>query len=257
MSRLFDPVSSQYLQTDSAPVTVAPFTMACWVYVDDLAPTEIPVMMFVGDLSTAVNFWTLRVNTSDANEFVQFVSRGTTARAATTTTGVSLNTWHHVCGIEISSTSRAAYIDGGSKGTNTQESSPTGADRVTIGRAGDSSPNQHMTGRIAEPLIWNVALSDAEVALLAKGVNPYKIRPGNIVSHWPLVRDDDRDWVGGFDLTAFGTPTVATHAPLAQHPILGPRFFSPAGAAPSVPPSPSLLFLNPAIRVYPGHPGRL
>ncbi|KKK59939.1 hypothetical protein LCGC14_3029330, partial [marine sediment metagenome] len=90
---------------------------------------------------------------------------------------------------------------------------------VSIGRSGISTPQSYMDESIAEVAIWNVALSNAEVALLAKGFSPLLIKPESLVSYWPLVRDDDNDWIGGFDLTAFNTPTVSDHPPVIMHPV--------------------------------------
>jgi hypothetical protein len=78
-----------------------------------------------------------------------------------------------------------------------------------------------MNGRIAEAGIWNVALSDREVAALASGVHPARMRPDALVAYWPLWGDDspELDWhpSGGtrYPMTLTGTPTKANHAPIA------------------------------------------
>jgi hypothetical protein len=45
------------------------------------------------------------------------------------------------------------------------------------------------SGDIAEVGIWNIDLTAAEVASLAKGVSPALIRPQNHVAYLPLIRD--------------------------------------------------------------------
>lgn len=67
-----------------------------------------------------------------------------------------------------------------------------------------------MNGSIAEPAIWNVALTDAEIASLAAGFTPDQIRPQSLQFYAPLVRDlvDAR---GGRTITNVNSATVATH----------------------------------------------
>jgi hypothetical protein len=65
------------------------------------------------------------------------------------------------------------------------------------------------SGTIAEVGIWNVALTTAEIASLAKGMTPDKIRPQRLVFYAPLVRDLV-DAKGGLTITNNGA-TVANH----------------------------------------------
>ena len=75
---------------------------------------------------------------------------------AVSTTGYSVNTWHHGCAVFTSNILRAAFIDGGSKGTDVdQVDIGVTYDRVSVGRSGDSTPSWYMSGRIAEAAIWN------------------------------------------------------------------------------------------------------
>ena len=67
-----------------------------------------------------------------------------------------------------------------------------------------------MTGLIAEVGIWNAALTAAEIASLAKGMNCDKIRPQSLVFYAPLVRDL-LDQKGGRTITNNNAATVAAH----------------------------------------------
>ncbi len=67
-----------------------------------------------------------------------------------------------------------------------------------------------MTGQIAEVGIWNVALTDAEIASLADGMTCDKVRPQSLVFYAPLVRDL-QDVRGGLTITNNNTATVANH----------------------------------------------
>ena len=50
--------------------------------------------------------------------------------------------------------------------------------------------------------------------MLARGYSPLFVRPQNLVAYWPLIRDEDQDRVGGYDMAAYNTPSVAAHPPI-------------------------------------------
>ena len=225
MARFFNDASQEYLELDSAPITATPFTMACWFNSNDIGANQ--GLMWLGDKDVADHYWAMLANGAGGGDPIAFQAvAGGGAANAVTSTGFSADTWHHACGVAVSAIDRAVFIDGGSRGTNVTSRTPLNADRITIGGLGDSTPTLYMSGAIAEAAFWNVALSDAEVALLAKGFSPLFIRPQNLVAYWPLIRDDDNDLIGGFDLTAFNTPTVATHPPLIVYPTIPTLPFS-------------------------------
>jgi hypothetical protein len=68
-----------------------------------------------------------------------------------------------------------------------------------------------MSGRVAEGVIYGVALSDAEVAQLATGVSPLLVRPGDILNYYPLIgrASPEIDLVGGNNLTVTGAAAGA------------------------------------------------
>ena len=222
MARLFDDAASEYLQVDSAPFTDYPFTMACWFNLD--VAYNHHSLMFVGRSLGSSDYWSLEARGQTEGDPVVFVARNDTEEIAVTSTGYSVDAWHHACGVGTSTTLRTAYIDGGSPGTSSVSKIPDATiDRCCIARLGDSSPSQHTSGMIAEAGIWNVALTAAEVAIVAGGYSPLFVRPESLVAYWPLIRDEDQDRVGGYDLTAFNTPTVGDHPPVIYPtaPIMG------------------------------------
>lgn len=233
MARTFVSGSSQYLEVDTAAITTYPFTMACWFNVTNA--TAFHTLMFIGDKDVGT-YWTALAARGDiAGDRVGAYSSNYGAgasQAAHTSTGFSVSTWHHACGTWTNASSRSAYIDGGSKST---DANAVGAmanhDRTTIGRAGDSSPSFYANGQIAETAIWDVVLTDAEVAILSIGYTPPFVRPENLILYLPLVRGNDQDIVGGLSLTAFNTPTIGDHPRTLRHaPILFPHI----GAATAV-----------------------
>jgi len=84
-----------------------------------------------------------------------------TSAYANTTTGFSTNTWHHITTMVAAANSRAVFIDGGSKGTNTGSLTPTGIDRFSIGSSGNSADYSPFSGYIDEVRLSNIVRSDA------------------------------------------------------------------------------------------------
>ena len=160
---VFNSGDSEYLEVDSAPASDVPFTMACWFY--STADTY-DALMWLGDKDNQSQYHSLYLAGHIAGDPIGAATYDGGSATASTTTGYSLSTWHHACGVWTSATSRAAFIDGGSKGTDATNLSPSGLDRVAIAALRDSSPTSYMDGRIADARIYNRALCDEEVAEL-------------------------------------------------------------------------------------------
>lgn len=220
MARLFDDAASEYLEISQAVVSVHPLTIACWFRSDDITVGQI-LMAIHSDDYPGADFWSLACSGDASGDPVSAISGVslTAFSTAETTTGYSANTWHHACGVFSANNSRAAYIDGGSKGTNSIARNVSGVDTTNIGAFNITGVGTFsaMSGRIAEAGIWNAALTDAEVAVLAAGYSPLFVRPQNLIAYWPLIREEDQDRVGGYNLTAYNTPGVSNH----------PRIFYP------------------------------
>jgi hypothetical protein len=75
--------------------------------------------------------------------------------------------------------------------------------------------DQFFDGRIADVGVWNVALTAAEIASLAKGMACDKVRPQSLVFYAPLARNliDVRS---GFTITNNNSATVANHPRIYQ-----------------------------------------
>lgn len=219
MARLFNQGSNEYLQTDQAPVTAEPLTMACWFYTLDDSLTQI--LMWIGDKDAGNNQHHDIFLETDLE--VKAFSKDTSSATASTSTNWAQDQWHHACGVFAADNDRRAFLDGGGKGTNSTSRSPVGWDRTTIAQLGGIGVS--FDGYIAEAAIWNAALSDDEVDILGKGYSPLFVRPQNLVAYWPLIRDENQDKVGGYDLTAFNTPSIAPHPPIIYP---APPIFYPA-----------------------------
>jgi len=209
MARLFDNASNEYLQISSAPFTAAPYSVSLWVFPDALVAFQ--VMLGLVDESVAdQKFQFFLVGTDFAR--VQTKS-GVTSGTAETGNKAVVDTWSHYFVSEPASDSRTIILDGdtGNKGTDTTDVAPTGVDGLSIGMLRDTTPDGPFSGRIAEVAIWDAGLTDAEGVLLSKAYSPLLVRPANLIFYAPLIRDEDRDIVGGLSLTAFNTPSVDVH----------------------------------------------
>lgn len=210
MARSFASASSQYLEIDVAVASGFPMTFASWAWLASSTFNNLQYWLTLHDKDVGDQGYRLGKNNS-TNEIMAYSYAGTGDWAASTATP-SADTWFHACAVFGTSTYRAAYLNGGNKGTQTDASSPTGMDRTSIGRAGDSTPGYYINGRVAEAAIWTAALSDAEVAILALGWPSNKVRPASLAGYWPLLRNDN-DCFGDLNMTAYGSPTWADHPP--------------------------------------------
>lgn len=176
MARLFDDASSEYLKRASTPLTAPPITLACWFYIDD--STSAQYLMNVGTAGTQDHRFSLLVLAAAGGSLVRATTRDTVNTNADTSTGYTNNTWHHACAVFAAANDRRVYIDGGSKGTDATSRTPVGADAIFIGAR--PNPSDYLSGRLAEAAMWDVALSDAEVAMLADGFSPLFIRGNGV-----------------------------------------------------------------------------
>ena len=203
--------TNQYLSCASASVTATPITIACWFYVTNTTAAHNLVGL---NSANAVDRYALQARGDVAGDPVRAqVNISGTSANADTTAAYSANTWTHACGVFLSSTSRTAYINGGSSGTNTTSVSPSGINQQSIGAQrflNNSNGASFTSGRIAEVGIYNVELTAAEILSLARGFTCDKVRPQSLVFYAPLVRDLI-DYKGGLTITNNNTATVANH----------------------------------------------
>lgn len=208
MARNFVAASSQYLSNANAILGVTPLTLAAWLNASATGTTQ--YVLCIGHLTQGRAFG-IGVNSGNAI-FAQAKQNGV-SNSATTTGTISASTWHHACGVFAGDAERYAYLDGGSKASNTTSRVPGDMNTTMIGARADNGPSNYFSGNLGEAAMWDAALTDAEVAVLALGISPLFVRPGNLVAYWPLIgrTSPEIDPVGGFDMTLNATPVVAVH----------------------------------------------
>ena len=117
MAYQFDGTGAYFNKT--SPVLALPVTMACWFNPDDVATNY--AIMALTENAASFDRLSLLCRGDVAGDPVQADARnraGTNALAATSTS-ILATTWQHAAGVFTSTTSRAAYLNGGGKGTNT------------------------------------------------------------------------------------------------------------------------------------------
>ena len=181
--------------------------MVCWFNADQVTTND----YLVSVSSSANAYFALAIFGANAGDPVGAFDFSTSYGPflGLTTTGYSAGTWTHAAGVWSSLSSRTAYINGGSSGTNTSSQNAITLTRAQIAANAAAATNR-MNGLIAEVGIWNAALTDAEIASLAKGMTCDKIRPQSLVFYAPLVRDLI-DQKGGLTITNNNSATVANH----------------------------------------------
>jgi hypothetical protein len=222
MSREFDDASSEYLQVAISQSEA--FTLACWTWLDD--ESNHSLLSFgqsAGTYYHALMFY---------SHALQAYSLGSSSDGASASSAPGVSEWFHGCGVWAAADDRRCYLNGGNKGTNATTVTVASPNQFRVGVTGDSTPYGYHDGKIAEVGLWNVALTDAEVAILGAGYSPLFVKPENLIAYWPLIRDEDQDRVGGYDFTAYNTPTVAAHPPII-HPAQVYQSFAAAAAPPA------------------------
>jgi hypothetical protein len=202
--------ASNHLSVDEAAVTAAPLTMACWFRSNSITVNQ--NLIAINRISSNADYFGLAANGAEFGDPVQAYINGGNAGVvkAVTSTGFSASIWTHACAVFSSSTDRSAFINGGSKGTSSTSRTPASLGRTSIGVFKSFSAVDALNGAIAEIGIWGAALSDAEVASLARGFSPSLVRPQSLISYWPLIRHNI-NIRGGIALGAVGSLSVLNH----------------------------------------------
>ena len=195
--------------TSDAAVTNSPCTLACWAK----------------STNTSDGMSLMSACRSDGLSFMAMFARGFVAgdpisayitpsdTTSDTTSGYSSDVWFHAAATFSGNTpmSIASFINGGNKSTASINFTPSGINRMAIGaNLANNSAFNHFQGQIADAAVWNVVLSDDEIASLADGMTAEKVRPQSLVWYAPLLRDLV-EIKGGKTLTNNNTATVADH----------------------------------------------
>ena len=150
-------------------------TVSMWVKSDDNSSdhTYLSISNFAQDSDSTIFWRDDDAGTAGSNVLAVLV-------ASNRTTGGTINdtNWHHVAFTYQASTPEGLklYLDGtkvGVSDTTTSAIPFSGTDPLTAGNASNpSSSTKDMIGSMDEIAIYNSALTDAQIAMLASGVDP-------------------------------------------------------------------------------------
>lgn len=220
MSRLFDGTDDRLGYTAGAIINAAPLTFACW-FKRTHSASGIEEYLMLAAAPTATNqLFELGI---DATDHLTGVSRTSAQNAATSAATITDTNWHHAVFVTASATSRFVYLDGVKSTENTSSRTPTAASITAfyIGAASANTPNLEFFGNIAYAAVWNIAISDANVASLynsGAGALPTGVASGNLIAYWPLTSNTnpEPDDQASFDITTSGSsqlPSFSTDNP--------------------------------------------
>lgn len=158
-----DEPNSTHLITSASPITVPPFTVSIWIKrTIDMSGDDHCIWQIEDDGQTSEYF---RLTTNTGTNDIRFIAASSGSDDFIITKDTVLNVWHQVVIVVAAINSRKGYIDGGSEAsdTKTQNISTT---RMSIGREGDSTPDDGWEGFLHDLCLWNVAFTVADVKAL-------------------------------------------------------------------------------------------
>lgn len=167
--------SASLLAATPQPVNV-PFTLACFFRAADAGPYR--TLLFAYNQAGGPHHW-LFLSDGYVHAQTKWAGTGSTSRPYTP------NAWSHACAVFAASNERRVYLDGGSQGTDRGNAAWEACDRITaLDTPFYTAPL--LGGAIAEAAVWLAALGEAEIAALAGGACPPRIRPNSLIAYWPL-----------------------------------------------------------------------
>lgn len=207
-SVLLERVSSEYLSSTSATLLPGyPFLMMGWGRCTSCTSGQHTAMSINSTGDNANHTARVKFQGDAAGDPIQASSRqgtGTEAQSRTST-GYAAGTWYHWAAYFKSTTSRTAYISGGSEVENTTSSSPNAVNAFYIGRSQDGN---YFNGYIAHAALYDCtgaadAAVEADIVAAASGDNPATLTACTLIEYWPLLSDANGA-CGELDLTVNG-----------------------------------------------------
>lgn len=155
---------------------------------------------------------------------------GSGSGKATTGLNVVIGQWGNWCGLYPSSASRTIFFNGTDKQTDATGLGALATLTTFYVAATGAGVASSQRGIFAEVGVWNVVLTDAEVALL--GISKYApslVRPASLVAYWPLfgVASPEPDLAGNHPMTLTGSVPAAPGPPGIIYSLAKPRVRSP------------------------------
>lgn len=212
MSRGFNGTSAA-LTRSAGLITAFPFTINVWFRPAALSGSEVDFFC-THDQGVTGNVVRLFMDGLDSYRVTLGLFDGA-YDFAKATGNPTTNAWQMATAVATSASSYACFFNGGGKATNTTPSTInlSATNRVALGRESFGTSNW-FNGQLAHCAVWSAALADAEVAVLAAGLLPTKVRSASLTAYWSLSGKDspEIDIVGRNDLTVTNA-TVSNEEP--------------------------------------------
>lgn len=160
--------TNKYLVVGSgALLTAVPMSMICRFQAPNVTTNY--ALMSTHRKTVQLNSFALYASGGNTGDPVEaYTTSNITYPYAKSSAGYTANVWYVATGVWAAANSRAAYLDGANKGTNTTSVTPSGIDETTIGVTHNSSEyGNYLAGYVAACAFYNVALSDAQVLAIS------------------------------------------------------------------------------------------
>jgi hypothetical protein len=149
--------------TAAAPIdfTAKNYSIAAWVNVGTAPQHPILTKYGVNDSIRSINF-----NVNSQRKLNLYERVGSSGQVSTSTSALSLNTWHHVCMVR-SATQVKFYIDGAYVNVVSATGTPNsgGTQNVNIGSQANGN-YAHLNGKLSQVKMYDRALDVTEIATL-------------------------------------------------------------------------------------------
>jgi len=204
-------------------ITGTTLTICCWFRHDVTGASD----MLVAKGNAATIQYRIWVDSGNVARFDVGNGAGTSSTCSGTTS-ISTGVWYHLCGRMAGSGSadHELFLNGVNEdtaGSATVTLASNGLNAI-VGMTNDAS--FRLDGKVAEVAIWDIALSDAKIQALGRGVSPLVVRPGtDLKGYFPL-------WSSGHlrDLSGRGVLATNTAGVTFAHPPVAP--ITPGGKLP-------------------------
>jgi hypothetical protein len=210
-----------------ALISGRPITIMAWAKPDDVASPDLVVEVSRSG-AWPQNAFFVRLVDSELVDVYDFLGN---AQALTSYPNEwTVSEWNHLCIMSASHTDRSLWVNG-AKTANALNcgSSTDSMTRIVVGKSlfNPSSP-MPFDGKIAHVAVWDMVLSDDNIASLVAKARPDDIEPDHLLGYWPLINVPTA-FVGD-DLTEYGTvsydagddPLLEWYAPMYGFGVLEP-----------------------------------
>lgn len=153
---------TEYGTSLTVPISAYPFTLGAWFKSSYAGTAYQTLVQILSRTDTDIDY---RIATGPQHQGALWARNRTpysTLGAAELTDG----NWHLIVGVFLSATNRDLYVDGTQDVANENNTSvdlSSYVDGISLGRSGDTTPDQYFSGRLGMAAIWTRALAAGEI----------------------------------------------------------------------------------------------